>query len=1001
MAIKINLKELFPSASQEVIIENINYNFRKLLELGVGEIGETGEMGLDGPPGPPGPEGDQGETGIRGSQWFVSSTDPSLGSPTIELIQGDLWLNSQTGDVYVWAGSPGVFIPSGFSFSDPAFLAQSGELKRLISDISIPGNENQFVTFKNVNDNADTLNDTMLLANFNVLDPSISNRDFSSAGLYNSLVSVFRKAGSRYHLVLGSLFNDGVNDRLTTQDETVKIKYDHVGSNLFQLDILLTKQISNPETSNDTQINIVTRDSSFSSGFKEHIFKIGKNPGWITGISLENATNGFGMGFELGTSGSPFIIKRDVPQLKFLGNVGNTEYIVFENELIGLFKGGISPTAFFDVNTLNQTYNTTSGSNLNLIKFERLNSLNNSTNLSIQYQKMYTGNGYKSDSILFKKTNDYTDTLSAAQNQEYGLILHSGFISDSFSNQTPFIGLYNTNANITSGVRSFNTFNDRINAGFNANTGQLILTTQYNSPLQSDFVLINSESYLRPNIRAIFQGAYVTPYSTNNPLVNLANSSVDAGIIHLLPNTKTTPLDGGGNYSTNVAGITYGGTDISGRLTTVNNWSGIYFTDSNNLFTETLFTGAYSMHTGSPKRNLPLLKLTTGSSSAIGNYIYFYGQSSSGTFVAGDEITQSTFLQTSSSVSRFKIGNSSKEWRFSNNGTSAVLPELAIKTTTGRVELRTVTSESSTTPVNLILNTLSTSSYGNVSIGTNSPNAKFHVSNDLTGNEFLAAFTGGNITYPRIGFTLGTDTNISLQSSVIGAFYGTYNWVPVLRYITDTYHRARFEQKTEFSVSARLHSSADLYLVTSDSDTNHGLGWYGTGKLFNGVAYDGPVLYGFSGGALATKNGGNLPRLKWNIEGLQIMKALTSTSINFSGLGGGSGLNFITSGGPDGSYTSVQTFPATNSDRFVTFGADPDSPGSITSGAVSVKFTIGVTTQAIYFNSASAGTDPRATSAITFFVPAGSSYTVSAKRGEGSAFTGTINYRQTWNNVGL
>ncbi len=40
-------------------------------------------------------------------------------------------------------------------------------------------------------------------------------------------------------------------------------------------------------------------------------------------------------------------------------------------------------------------------------------------------------------------------------------------------------------------------------------------------------------------------------------------------------------------------------------------------------------------------------------------------------------------------------------------------------------------------------------------------------------------------------------------------------------------------------------------------DGNHGLGWYGSSKQFAGVAVNGPVLYGFDGGALGSNQFGN------------------------------------------------------------------------------------------------------------------------------------------------
>ena len=53
----------------------------------------------------------------------------------------------------------------------------------------------------------------------------------------------------------------------------------------------------------------------------------------------------------------------------------------------------------------------------------------------------------------------------------------------------------------------------------------------------------------------------------------------------------------------------------------------------------------------------------------------------------------------------------------------------------------------------------------------------------------------------------------------------------------------------------------DLYL---HGDTNHGIGWYGSGKPFASINVDGPVLYGFSGGGLGTINGGQKTALSWD-----------------------------------------------------------------------------------------------------------------------------------------
>jgi hypothetical protein len=76
--------------------------------------------------------------------------------------------------------------------------------------------------------------------------------------------------------------------------------------------------------------------------------------------------------------------------------------------------------------------------------------------------------------------------------------------------------------------------------------------------------------------------------------------------------------------------------------------------------------------------------------------------------------------------------------------------------------------------------------------------------------------------------------------------------------------------------AALLDVEGDIRLNTHDlilregGDNNHGLGWFGTSganKPFGGVNIDGPVLYGFSGGALGIRNGGDKVALRWDTTG--------------------------------------------------------------------------------------------------------------------------------------
>lgn len=58
----------------------------------------------------------------------------------------------------------------------------------------------------------------------------------------------------------------------------------------------------------------------------------------------------------------------------------------------------------------------------------------------------------------------------------------------------------------------------------------------------------------------------------------------------------------------------------------------------------------------------------------------------------------------------------------------------------------------------------------------------------------------------------------------------------------------------------------DIYL-RGGTDVNHGLGWYGSGKLFGTTNPDGPVLYGYGGGALGIMAGGAQSVLTWTSAG--------------------------------------------------------------------------------------------------------------------------------------
>lgn len=73
---------------------------------------------------------------------------------------------------------------------------------------------------------------------------------------------------------------------------------------------------------------------------------------------------------------------------------------------------------------------------------------------------------------------------------------------------------------------------------------------------------------------------------------------------------------------------------------------------------------------------------------------------------------------------------------------------------------------------------------------------------------------------------------------------------------------------TAFAIRAATADSVATGTDLGLRDANNGLGWYGTGRLFNGVSLDGPVLYGTSGGGLGSVSGSTQAlALRWNNSG--------------------------------------------------------------------------------------------------------------------------------------
>jgi hypothetical protein len=273
MPIRINLKELFASDSQDITIDKVNFNFNKLLELGIGEQGLRGFSGIQGAAGP---NGLVGPAGVRGASWFVDSTGDPNTLTFQDLLEGDFYLDSVNFGVWQWNGSSWDFIFNLSTIINNYLAASPSPFTR---GLGFTGNhasqDDRFIMFNSRSEAGDALlgwsgnnstNDILFLNNFNETDiknavaafqsPESSPVDLSNINTvkwYNSLLSIYvdhrEETIGRYHLELGTLYNSPTSPStpaLTTVIENLKLRFlrndmslysTHYNKALFLLDI--------------------------------------------------------------------------------------------------------------------------------------------------------------------------------------------------------------------------------------------------------------------------------------------------------------------------------------------------------------------------------------------------------------------------------------------------------------------------------------------------------------------------------------------------------------------------------------------------------------------------------------------------------------------------------------------------------------------------------------------------------------------------------------------
>jgi hypothetical protein len=260
MPVRINLKELFGSDSQINTVDKLNFNFNKLLSLG---IGLEGAPGITGGTGSIGPSGLQGLQGDKGNQWFVGSSDPNS-QTFVDLMDEDFYMN--TDDSQIWqydevTDTWTLLIDLGGIVNN--YLASSGStFVRGFGDGS--PQDSRYIMFPNRGNNSiDQLaddgtgastsnNDIFLLNNFNetvqatVLDISddMSLTDSYYTAIQKIYVDRTNPINRRYHLEFGSLNDEsgtGAPFKLSELKQNLKIRHEYDGQ-IFKGVFSLTKR---------------------------------------------------------------------------------------------------------------------------------------------------------------------------------------------------------------------------------------------------------------------------------------------------------------------------------------------------------------------------------------------------------------------------------------------------------------------------------------------------------------------------------------------------------------------------------------------------------------------------------------------------------------------------------------------------------------------------------------------------------------------------------------
>ncbi len=158
-----------------------------------------------------------------------------------------------------------------------------------------------------------------------------------------------------------------------------------------------------------------------------------------------------------------------------------------------------------------------------------------------------------------------------------------------------------------------------------------------------------------------------------------------------------------------------------------------------------------------------------------------------------------------------------------------------------------------------------TGSLGRVGIGTTLPLKALNVNGDViitSGTSFpaSAAYIRGNNALSGAS----TPDYTWAKDSTTGIFHPAAN---TIAFTCGGTEKMRIKANGDICINVPNTSPGNQIYFRGTGDANHGIGFYNNYTNTAATYVNGPVLYGYDGGALATKNGGDKIALTWDHNG--------------------------------------------------------------------------------------------------------------------------------------